>query len=346
MRLALTVIAIILVALLPETTPASIFEYQAGFFERLGEQAPVESIAAISKSEVTFIGDVLLARRVETLLDRYASDYVYRRLGPVSTSTAYVVANFESAAPRVHRHTPDLTFRFSTDDVHLPALRNYGVTHVSLANNHSYDAGTEGFLETMIALKAADLVPFGDQVIASSTFTEIFVGGESIVMAGLYAIDIEPNYQALATQLKNYSTSSTMVAYIHWGTEYAPRHSATQERIARELVALGFDVIIGHHPHVVQDIQIIDGVPVFYSLGNLIFDQYFSVPVQQGLMVTMVPTADALTFRLQPVTALDVQSQPRYMTEAESAEFLKVLAAKSSSALGVQLTQGTFSVSR
>lgn len=343
MRFALTVFVIVLVALVPETKPAPLLSFQAGFFER-AETATTSAPYTSTYTEAVFLGDLLLARRIETLMDRYGSDYVYRRLPAFSTTTSYVVANFESAVPNNHRHTPDLTFSFSTDTVHLQALRDFGVTQVSLANNHSYDSGIAGYQETIDNLSQANLNPFGDQQVGSSTLDVVTINGQSLIVAALYAIDVEPDYAVLKRELAQFGTSTPAVAYIHWGSEYTLVHTPNQARIAEELIALGFDAIIGHHPHVVQDIALIDGVPVFYSLGNFIFDQYFSVPVQQGMILRLRPGTDVWEFQLQPVTALDVQSQPRLMQANEQAAFFADLAAKSSPELRLGIEAGLISI--
>lgn len=345
MRFALTFLVIVLVALVPETKPAPLLSFQAGFFER-AKTATTSAPLPPTYTEAVFLGDVLLARRIETLMDRHGSNYSYRRLPVFSTSTTYVLANFESAVPNDHRHTSDLTFSFSTDVVHLQALRDFGIRQVSLANNHSYDAGILGYQQTVDNLSKALLAPFGDQRVGTSTLQSVIINGQPLLIAALYAIDVEPDYAELKQLLGQYATTTAAIAYIHWGSEYTSVHTQAQAQIARELIALGFDAIIGHHPHVVQDVALIDGVPVFYSLGNFIFDQYFSIPVQQGLMLTLVPEADTWQFLLQPVTALDVQSQPRLMNASERMVFLNELAAKSSPELQIGVRDGVISLPR
>ncbi len=74
-----------------------------------------------------------------------------------------------------------------------------------------------------------------------------------------------------------------MVVNIHWGTEYEHEYNTTQSITAHALSDSGADVIIGHHPHVVQGLEIYKNKLIFYSLGNFIFDQYFSSDTQTGL---------------------------------------------------------------
>ena len=74
----------------------------------------------------------------------------------------------------------------------------------------------------------------------------------------------------------------------HWGAEYKSLSNSRQRQLAHSLIDAGADVIIGHHPHVVQEMEIYNNRPIFYSLGNFVFDQYFSVPTQQGLGVGLI----------------------------------------------------------
>ncbi|NUN07799.1 MAG: CapA family protein [Ignavibacteriaceae bacterium] len=77
------------------------------------------------------------------------------------------------------------------------------------------------------------------------------------------------------------------VLSLHWGNEYEMIPSITQREIAHSMIDLGVDLIIGHHPHVVQGLEIYKGKYIFYSLGNFIFDQNFSELTQIGLSVKM-----------------------------------------------------------
>jgi poly-gamma-glutamate capsule biosynthesis protein CapA/YwtB (metallophosphatase superfamily) len=292
------------------------------------------------RTSILFTGDLMLARRVETLMDRYGSSFPYERLPHTATSTEYVVTNFEASAPQKHVHTPDLTFRFSVDRTHLAALSAYGVTHASLANNHSYDAGLAGYRASGEALAAAHVVPFGDQVVGSSTVAVLELEAATVAVFALYAVDKTPDLRQLAALMASYATTTYQVAYIHWGSEYREQHLASTEALAHELVSLGFDAIIGHHPHVVQDIGLISGVPVFYSLGNFVFDQYFSAAVQEGMMVRMAVDGGGLRFELLPHTSADAHSQPRMMHETERAAFLRALAVKSDPRLQEQIMAG------
>ena len=128
------------------------------------------------------------------------------------------------------------------------------------------------------------------------------------------------------------------VVYIHWGNEYEVVHSEEQERMAKSFVSAGADLIVGHHPHVIQDIQLIDGVPVFYSLGNFIFDQYFSKEVTTGLMVEL-HFSDQPHLKLLPISGRTL-GQPFFVEGDEKAVLLYELSEKSDKRLDLPIKLG------
>ncbi len=298
------------------------------------------SANASPKETIDFVGDVLFARYVETIQNTYGIDYVFAGMPPVA-STSYLVGNFENPVPKVHVPTPVQTMSFSAPSSSVPALSTFGFTHMGLANNHSYDKGPDNFLNTQKVLQENKLIPFGDQRLGSSTVTYVDIAGGSVALLGVYALGEMPDRGELQKLLQASSEKSDyQVVYVHWGTEYQLVHSAFQERLARTLIDLGADVIVGHHPHVVQDIEQYKGKTIFYSLGNFIFDQYFSRDVQESLYISMRIENEGLTFALTPVTALGSYSQPRVMPDLERDRFLRALAKRSDEKLYQSILQG------
>ena len=293
-------------------------------------------------NEIVFVGDVMLARQVETFMDTYGSDYPYTSLPP-HASTSYLIGNFESAIPKKHIQTPSLGFVFSTEEKHIPALIDYGFTHLGLANNHAFDYGPSGFVNANDVLRKASSTPFGNpSFFSSASAVYLEVGTTTVAVLALYALDVRPTQEELEAVLQDIATQSDMqIVYVHWGTEYALTHNAFQETLAQELVDAGADVIIGHHPHVVQDVAIYKNTPIFYSLGNFIFDQYFSSDVQEGLMVHMKKSNEGWWYTLVPVSTLDSKTVPYVMQPSEKALFLEALAERSDVALTQMITSGS-----
>lgn len=299
------------------------------------------------KNGIRFTGDIMLARNVENMMTAYGPLYPLKALSK-HPDDLYLVGNFESAIPATHAHTPSMGFSFSTKKQNLEGLQQYGFTHMGLANNHSYDFGADDFQNTQKILEETDLNPFGDQRNqASSTVQFVNIKEETVALVGIFAVDVAPSKSEIQRLLKRAGSESTIqVAYVHFGTEYKTTHSNFQETLARTLVDAGADVVIGHHPHVVQDIEMYKGRLIFYSLGNFIFDQYFSKDVQEGLMVEMQIAQDKLTFNLLPVTSIGSRSMPRFMESYEKEIFLTELIKKSDTGLAQMIGVGEITMPR
>ncbi len=289
-------------------------------------QGPVEA------KTIIFAGDVFLGRQTEERILQYGESFPFLDIEAVIKNSTFAVMNFESAIAVPHKKTPYYTFQFSTSEKILPSLADVGFTHFGLANNHAYDYGSEGYEKAREVLADAGVVFGAPHELSTTSVAIIEANGVSLGLIGIYAVARIPSEEQIETLLTSVATSTDMqVIFVHWGDEYELIHSATQERLARLFIKHGADLIVGHHPHVVQDIALYDGVPVVYSLGNLVFDQYFSKEVQEGLLVRLQPGRAVL--ELVPVTTLGQPMQPREMTETERARFLEQLAARSQEAL-------------
>jgi poly-gamma-glutamate synthesis protein (capsule biosynthesis protein) len=110
------------------------------------------------------------------------------------------------------------------------------------------------------------------------------------------------------------------------------------------LIDAKVDLVIAHHPHVVQEIEQYKNKLIFYSLGNFIFDQYFSKDVEESLAVRMTLSNDDAQFELIPIKGN--HSQPIPMNEAEKQVFLKTLSARSTPALKAAIESGKIIISR
>jgi len=287
-----------------------------------------------------FVGDVLLARNVEFLMRSKSVKYPFSGIYlPEFGISPAIIGNFEAAVPKEHVPTPVGSINFSVPAESIDYLSKAGFSHMSLANNHTFDYGEEGLVHTTAAL-SNQLVPFGHPNRTKIDSTNIIeVSNQRIALIGINALS-KIDTDDLKEQLSEASTvSDYQVVFIHWGEEYALRHNDAQTTLAKTLVTFGADLIIGHHPHVVQGVDLIEGVPVFYSLGNYIFDQYFSRDVQEGLVLSAY-FDEVMKINLIPVTSKRSISQPTLMQSEEHSKFLAQLAKKSHPELSDSISQG------
>ncbi len=314
----------------------------------IDNKIPSSLLAVLTASDrypktLAFVGDVMLARNVEYLMLKKGSNYPFSGIKmPATEQGLKMIGNFEAAVPSIHKTTKNNKIKFSVSSSMLSTLKEAGFTHLSLANNHSLDFGYKDFLHTNEQLKENGLEVFGQpDSISNQSVTFIELENIVVAMIALHTLHQEPTEEELTKVLAYASRASDFqVVYVHWGTEYDSYNSKSQRQQAELMVQAGADLIIGHHPHVVQNIDFIDGVPVFYSLGNYIFDQYFSTEVQEGLLVKL-NFSDGLRLDLLPVSSIGTLSQPNFMSDSKQKTFLQSLANRSNSELKHSIERGT-----
>lgn len=181
------------------------------------------------------------------------------------------------------------TFRALPDRAKL--LSVFGTDIVSLANNHVYDYGETGLLDTMNYLTQQG-IPYlgaGENLDEASKIISFVANGRKIAIVSATQIERSTQYTKEATETKPgvlktlnperfihiieeaKKTSDYVIAVVHWGTEGTLQYDASQTLLAWKFVTAGADAIIGGHPHRLQGADYMDGVPVAYSLGNFWF---------------------------------------------------------------------------
>lgn len=276
--------------------------------------------------KLLFVGDIMLGRYVEKL-SKDNSDYAFMNVGTLLASSDATIANLEGPIPEVHRPTPSGSTRFSfANDVASTLLRNR-IGIVSLANNHTYDQGQAGYDATTKTLDKAGVLYFGHPTrISTDDVFRVTIKNKQFVFIGLHAIDESTFSISKAIHMvKSIATNpdDIKIAYVHAGTEYELHSNAFQQRLYRGLIDAGVDIVIGAHPHVVQEVEEYKGKPIFYSLGNFIFDQYFSSDVQKGLAVQFTFNETGTQYEVIPLQS--IRSQPYVLKGAKKEAFLTEL---------------------
>lgn len=284
-----------------------------------------EEASVLDTATLLFVGDIMLGRKVEWYMDTQGSEYPFKNVNQFLQSADLTIGNFEGIVSRLHIPTLSMTFRFSIKDEYLAYLQTLGFDVLSLANNHALDYGTSSLSFTRELCTSLSLVCVGTPKAIDTYASEVFdVHGVEVGIFSIETIYGLPNNTEVRNELTRLaSTSDTQVALVHWGNEYELTHSEEQRKFARILIDNGVDTVIGHHPHVIQDIELYKGKPIFYSLGNFIFDQYFSTEVQEELAVTMKIRETDIEYSLIPFTSTTTQSQPDFMTDVQKKNLFK-----------------------
>lgn len=284
--------------------------------------APVVNAADNNGMTLTFVGDIMLARSVERAIVEHGATWPFAELGDLFTDSDLVVGNFEGTV-RPNRNLEvvnQMTFDTTPDNVAM--LANAGFTHLSLANNHADDYGIQVAADTRQAILDNGLVAFGDPELSQNYIARENIGGVSLSLIGFHAFGEDTNEILEAIESEK-AQGRFVIVYPHWGVEYATQAPSVETLAAQAFVNAGADLIIGAHPHVIQNIEVIDGVPVIYSLGNFLFDQDFSSETKQGLTVQVTITNEALTLDFTPVVIENRQTS--VMSEPAASELLAKL---------------------
>jgi poly-gamma-glutamate synthesis protein (capsule biosynthesis protein) len=291
---------------------------------------------------ILFTGDIMLARGVETLMETEGLDYPFKGIRDMLAEHEAVVGNFEASIPKQHWHTPGYSMTFSVLPEAATALSRVGFTHLTLANNHAYDYGKDGYASTRAALNENGIMVAGDPYSISEDdvlYTDI--GDVRIAIIPINTVFGMPETKKMQDVLHAAEAASDVqIVSIHWGEEYRPRANETQRLLAYALIDAGADAIVGAHPHVVQDIEEYRGAPIFYSLGNFIFDQYWEDAVQEGITVAMSFADGKAEYELIPITSVEQKSAPRPMNRVERTRFLDALAEKSEEKIADAIRDG------
>jgi len=251
------------------------------------------------ETEIILTGDIMLGRSVmATSLLRKNVNYPFEKVAKILKSADITAGNLENPITKDCPISND-GFKFCTSPEMAEGLIFAGVDVVSLANNHTTNYGNDGFIQTKNYLKNENVDFVGDKNLVIKEVNGIkfgFLGMDFVVNK-----PTEIDYEFIKESKKNVDV---LIVMLHWGVEYTSSPTATQKLIAKKIIESGADVIAGGHPHWPQDIEYIEGKPVFYSLGNFVFDQSWSEETKKGLVVKL---------RYQGNKLLGVDKMPIYM---------------------------------
>ena len=241
------------------------------------------------------------------------------------------IANFENPAPDNFRYHTKGTV-FSADPKLIKGLADAGIDYVGVANNHIGDAGRAGILQTIANLKADGIVSSGAgknttaahkpalltaggvkiAILAYDTIAKYYAAGSAragsaILSAKSLKVDVAAARKAGA---------KVVIVFPHWGTEYDPTPFKGQQSLARAAIDAGADMVIGNHAHWAGAMETYEGKPIWYALGNFVFDQTWSEPTMEGMTLELTfHGADLVQARMRPHIILD-KAQPNFLDPA------------------------------
>ncbi|HEY4490283.1 MAG TPA: CapA family protein [Candidatus Paceibacterota bacterium] len=264
-------------------------------------EIPINQDEDAQTTTLLFVGDIMLSREIEKIVYKEQDPlYHFLRTAGLTQSTDISFANLEgSVSVRGVNQGSEYSFRTHPDL--LKGLAYAGFDIVSVANNHIFDWGPLAFEDTLMYLKQNAVLPVGGGenyneahkpvkiekngetfcFLAYSQFAPEYISnkGSSPTVARLVEGDIKDDLMQSGNNGCGFITVS-----LHWGNEYEAHPTVDQREIAHVIIDSGANLIIGHHPHVVQDVEEYKDGVIAYSLGNFIFDQNFSPETREGLI--------------------------------------------------------------
>lgn len=270
-------------------------------------------------------GDIMLGRFVRVLMDSNGLEYPFEKMdNDYLRVNDLLLANLEGPITNsAVRSSTGMSFGFFPDVA--PILKKYHFDLLSQANNHSLDKRIAGYEESLEFIRGAGIIPFGRQHgIGKKSVAYSHIRGQKFAFFGLEDVNSPINeQQALATVKNLVSQEYKVIVYPHWGIEYQNRPNDRQRGLAHSWIDAGAYAVIGHHPHVIQTYETYNRHPIFYSLGNAVFDQYWSIPTQEGLSIALAMNGEHITIYFLPIK-ID-RSQMRLMNPDEARAQLKKL---------------------
>ena len=302
-------------------------------FEKPGKAAILPAPEEPVKNVLLFGGDVMLSRTVGQQLEKYKDfAWPFRQVADVFWVADIAVINLESPFLQTKNYfVPTGSFYFKADPRSIEGLNLAGIDLVALANNHFGNQGQKGMADTFSWLEENKInyvgagrneteahegkiiesrgVKFGFLAYAYPETADVATGK----LAGFANMDLEKMKLDVATLRPQ---ADVLIILMHAGIEYTTEPNWQQKDFAHEAISAGVDLIVGHHPHWPQKFELYQGKPIFYSLGNLVFDQMWSMETRQGAVLRLdFEDKKIIQAEIMPVQIEDY-GQPAFMTEA------------------------------
>lgn len=266
--------------------------------------------AAKEKTQITFFaaGDIMLDRGVEYKIEKIGNGdfkFPFLKIADELKKADIIFGNLESVISDKGRNVGSVN-SFRADPKAVEGLVYAGFDIVSVCNNHALDYTGEALEDSLKRLKTAGIkhvgAGFSEKEAFSSKILEVkntkfgFLAysnlgskywraeGENSGIATVSDNDLKEIKKEVSEAKKEVDI---LVVSFHWGDEYSASPNGFQELWGRAIIDAGADLVLGHHPHVGQPLEKYNNGWIAYSLGNFVFDQWFSKETMQGFLLEM-----------------------------------------------------------
>ena len=256
-----------------------------------------------------FGGDMMFDRYIRQMGNREGYDYLFQKLSGDLLDKDLVITNLEG--PVTPYQSISLgseigsknNYFFTFEEEAVKVFSNKNIRLVNIGNNHILNFGFDGLNHTKQFLLNNNVSFFGNTGSEDTIHLEeirgkklAFINYNQFVVNGL---------EKTVDNIKQLRSDNDFVfVYAHWGNEYSNISSKEQRELAHKFIDLGADAVIGSHPHVIQESEIYKDKKIYYSLGNMFFDQYFSEDTQRGLLLEVIINDDEISYYEHEVSLL------------------------------------------
>jgi poly-gamma-glutamate capsule biosynthesis protein CapA/YwtB (metallophosphatase superfamily) len=257
--------------------------------------------------KLTFLGDVCLGtnfgktNRFHKMFTDFGAEYFFRELKQGYSDSDFVLANLENVFTTSQKGVQGKIYTFKASPKYVDVLKESGITHFAVVNNHMQDYGQDSFNESLDYLDSAGLKFFGSNNYKSSSVElgSINVDRKEIIekdgiKIGLLSYNgfydsyrVEKDVEADINYFKEQDVDY-IIAYLHWGGQNTYSPTVRQQSYGKTLINLGVDLIIGGHPHRVQPMEVYNGKRIYYSLGDSMFVPPYYVEDSKSLAVELI----------------------------------------------------------
>ncbi len=254
----------------------------------------------LQETRLLFVGDMMFDRTIRSRVAEGGFDHLFSCVSETLKQYDVVVGNLEGPITSnssvtlgtVPGDINNMRFTFPKDTA--KALHKNNIKVVTIANNHIFDFGKAGVESTRQALTKERVGWLGDPLDKSHKTYVYKSGSHSVALVGFNQFLGVDSVEKTAEEIKKYKKEGDIVvAFSHWGEEYVGA-TGSQKAWAHKFVDAGADLVIGSHPHVIQEIETYKNKKIYYSLGNFIFDQWWNVSVRHSMGVELVIQGDTI----------------------------------------------------
>jgi gamma-polyglutamate biosynthesis protein CapA len=286
--------------------------------------------------KILAVGDLMFDRGVYKSIERNKPgdfSFIFEKILDLKKDYDILLGNLEGPVTNQGQEVGNL-YSFRMKPELLPVLKENGFDILSVANNHTGDWGYDGFVDTLKNLDANGLSYVGGGFNYASATSPRIINRNGLRTGFLGFSDVGPlglavsNWRAgvlivkdadFAGIIKNAASQvDNLIVTIHFGEEYKTTHNTRQAKIAHEAIEAGARVVIGHHPHVVQDDEYYNNGYIAYSLGNFVFDQNFSSETMQGLALGLELGKDGVANVEKRPIKLNNNFQPSFLNSSST----------------------------